>query len=71
MFEFVLAEWGKDPPTIMETWTEELLYLMVRKLKERKEREAAAIRGDGSIADATGVGDPHIPGVAYENESGE
>ncbi len=50
---------------IRENWTEELLRLMVAKMSERKEREAAAARGEGDILDATGPGAAALPGVDY------
>ena len=62
-----MAEGGADPIVIMNTWTEELLYLMVAKLAERKEREAAIMRGDGGVADAT-QGAVRLPGVTYSDE---
>ena len=49
----------------MENWTEELLHLMVQKRADRKDREAAASRGDGNIRDATGAQAGLISGVEY------
>ncbi len=49
----------------MDNWTEELLHLMVQKMADRKDREAAAARGDGSIRDATGEQAGAISGVEY------
>ena len=49
----------------MDHWTEELLHLMVQKMADRKEREAAASRGDGDVQDATGAQAGLISGVTY------
>ncbi len=49
----------------MDNWTEELLHLMVQKMADRKDREAAASRGDGNIQDATGPRAGMISGVDY------
>lgn len=38
-----MAVWGISPIEIVETWTDELLALMLRKLVERKEAERRAI----------------------------
>ena len=39
MLELVMAEWGADPVRITETWTDELLMLMVDRLAARRQRE--------------------------------
>ncbi len=49
----------------MDNWTEELLHLMVQKMADRKDREAAASRGEGDIHDATGPQAGLISGVTY------
>lgn len=36
--EFILAEWHIDPIVISDTWTDEMLQLMLEKLVDRKER---------------------------------
>ena len=59
-------EWHLDPVYILDNWTEELLYLMVSKMADRHDREAAARRGDGSIRDFAGPEAAGIPGVKYE-----
>ena len=35
-----MAEWGTTPDYITANWTDEMLYLMLEKLTERKERES-------------------------------
>ncbi len=52
----------------MEHWTLELLLLMVTKMVERKERGAAAMRGEGSVADATGPMAALLPGIEYADK---
>ncbi|MDV2988575.1 MAG: hypothetical protein P3T54_00215 [Dehalogenimonas sp.] len=42
-----MAEWHITPDYIVRNWTDELLDLMVRKLVERKEREAEMYRNKG------------------------
>ena len=59
-------EWHLDPVYILDNWTEDLLFLMVSKMAQRHEREAAARRGDGEIRDMTGPEAAMIPGVKYE-----
>ncbi len=49
----------------MDNWTEEMLRLMVQTASNRKEREAAIMRGEGDIRDATGPAAAMIPGVDY------
>lgn len=39
MLELVMAEWGADPVRITETWSDELLMLMVDRLAARRQRE--------------------------------
>jgi len=39
-----MTEWGADPVRIAETWTDELLYLMVDRLAARRQAEADAER---------------------------
>jgi hypothetical protein len=41
----LLAEWHLPPDYILNNWTDEMLTLMIEKLVERKQREAAAIEG--------------------------
>lgn len=41
----MLAEWHLAPDYILNNWTDEMLTLMVEKMVERKQREAAAIEG--------------------------
>ncbi|MCG3197084.1 MAG: hypothetical protein GHCLOJNM_01568 [bacterium] len=50
MFELALHEWGVDPVVIAETWTDELLCLMVAKLAERKRAERG-VRDDEAVSD--------------------
>ncbi len=38
---------------------------MVQKMTDRKDREAAASRGEGNVHDATGPQAGLIPGVTY------
>jgi len=46
VFEFLLVEWHVTPDYIVVHWTDELLELMADKLRERKERESRAARGE-------------------------
>lgn len=39
VIEAAMAEWGADPVRITETWTDELLMLMVDRLAARRQRE--------------------------------
>lgn len=38
----MLTEWGMNPVEIIDTWTDEMMNLMLDKLIERKNREAKA-----------------------------
>lgn len=42
VYEIVMMEWGLDPLSVIDRWTDELLELMLDKLIERKRREAKA-----------------------------
>ena len=42
-----MAEWHIDPVRISETWTDEMLTLMLDKLIERKKRINEAMKGGG------------------------
>jgi len=68
MFETLLIEWRLTPEYIIDHWTDEKFLVMVQALVDRKEREAAAMRGEGNITDATGPMVALLPGVEYHNE---
>ncbi len=70
MFELLLTEWHLTPEYIIDNWTDEKLLVMVEKRTERIEREAAAMRGDDGVADATGATALLLPSVEYKNEAG-
>jgi len=48
-----LSEWGLPPERILRDWSEEKFALMLQKLAERFERQAAAM-GGGLDGDADG-----------------
>jgi len=45
VLEICATEWGLDPLSIYNNWTDELLWRMIGKFVERKEREAKAYEG--------------------------
>lgn len=45
MLEFLLAEWHLDPVYIAESWTDEMLQIMIEKLADRKQRINDAMAG--------------------------
>ena len=40
-----MSQWGASPVEIVNTWSDELLYLMADKLFERLTRENEAVKG--------------------------
>jgi hypothetical protein len=40
-----MSQWGTSPVEIVNTWSDELLYLMADKLFERLQREQGAAKG--------------------------
>ena len=68
MFETMLIEWRLTPEYIIDNWTDEKLLVMVEAMSDRMERRAAAMRGDSSIADATGPMAALLPGIEYADK---
>jgi len=68
MFETLLIEWRLTPEYIIAHWTDEKLLVMVEAMSDRVERTAAPLRGDSSIADATGPMAALLPGIDYADE---
>lgn len=48
VYEIMMVEWGLDPITIIDRWTDEMMDLMLDKLIDRKKREASAIESASS-----------------------
>jgi hypothetical protein len=45
VLEFAMSQWGVSPVEIVNTWSDELLYLMSDKLFERMKREQDVAKG--------------------------
>lgn len=45
-----MVEWGISPIDIVDTWTEEMMDLMIDKMIERKRRESKAWESTSSSA---------------------